>query len=71
MFDDIDWVEERQLEQMERLQQWLKPVRHPVVIELGAGTAIATVRHFSQDVIHDWCGRLIRINPTEYRASGG
>ena len=69
MFDDIDWVEERQLQQMERLQHWLEPVRHPVVIELGAGTAIATVRHFSQDVIHDWGGRLIRINPTECRVA--
>ncbi|WP_295441873.1 Sir2 family NAD-dependent protein deacetylase [uncultured Thiodictyon sp.] len=71
MFDDVDWVEARQLQQMERLQQWLEPVRHPVVLELGAGTAIATVRHFSQDVIHDWGGRLIRINPTEYRVSDG
>ncbi len=70
MFDDLDWVEERQLQQIERLQHWLKPVRCPVVIELGAGTAIATVRHFSEEVIHDWGGRLIRINPTECRVSG-
>jgi NAD-dependent SIR2 family protein deacetylase len=69
MFDDIDWVEEHQLQQMERLQQWLKPVRRPVVIELGAGTAIATVRHFSQEVIYDWSGRLVRINPAECRVS--
>ena len=71
MFDDADWVEERQLQQMARLQHWLKLVRCPVVIELGAGTAIATVRHFSEEVIHDWGGRLIRINPTECRVSTG
>jgi hypothetical protein len=36
-----------------------------VVIELGAGTAIPSVRLFSQRVVHQFDGRLIRINPRE------
>ena len=35
------------------------------VIELGAGTTIPSVRHFSQRVIHQYGGRLVRINPKE------
>lgn len=38
----------------------------PLVIELGAGTAIPSVRHFSHRVIHEFGGRLIRINPGEW-----
>lgn len=40
-------------------------VQAPVVVEIGAGTAIPSVRHFSQRVIHEFGGRLIRINPRE------
>jgi hexokinase len=36
-----------------------------VIVEIGAGTAIASVRHFSHQVIVKHGGRLIRINPRE------
>jgi len=48
MFNDWHWVDTRSRIQHERLQAWLKKVRHPVIIELGAGTAIATVRYFGE-----------------------
>jgi hypothetical protein len=35
------------------------------VIELGAGTAIPSVRHFGQQVIQQHNGRMVRINPRE------
>ena len=35
-------------------------------MEIGAGTAIPSVRHFSQRVIHEFGGRLVRINPQEF-----
>ena len=35
-------------------------------MEIGAGTAIPSVRHFSQRVIHEFGGRLVRINPREF-----
>ena len=65
MFGDDGWIEQRQSQQMKRLQAWLARVERPLVIEIGAGTAVATVRHFSHQVLLSWGGRLIRINPTE------
>lgn len=38
-----------------------------MVVELGAGTAIPSVRHFSQRIITEFSGRLIRINPREWQ----
>ena len=61
MFGDWGWVERRTSLQYQRLQKWLAKVERLVCIEIGAGTNIPTVRHFSED-----CGgRLIRINPGE------
>lgn len=67
MFGDWGWIEERSARQAARLQAWLQRVRRPVVIELGAGTAVPSVRHFSQQVVHGG-GRLVRINPREWQA---
>ena len=36
-----------------------------MVIEIGAGTAIPSVRHFSHRISHEFGGRIIRINPGE------
>lgn len=61
MFGDWGWIERRTTLQLQRLQQWLATVDRLVCIEIGAGTHIPTVRHFSEN-----CGgRLIRINPGE------
>ena len=48
-----------------RMENWLTGVRAPVVVEIGAGTAIPSVREFSQRIIHEFGGRLIRITPRE------
>jgi NAD-dependent SIR2 family protein deacetylase len=66
MFGDGDWVEDRYDQQDARLQRWLAKVRRPVVVEIGAGTAIPSVRHFSQDVVRRRKGRLVRINPRDF-----
>lgn len=61
MFGDWGWIERRTTAQYQRLQRWLVEAENLVCIEIGAGTNIPTVRHFSED-----CGgRLIRINPAE------
>lgn len=65
MFNDSDWLEARAEQQAARLQDWLASVRRPVVLELGAGTAIPSVRHFSQRIVQRLGGRLVRINPRE------
>jgi len=68
MFGDGDWLEQRSADQAERLGNWLDKVQRPLVIELGAGTAIPSVRYFSQQVVARG-GRLIRINPREPQVS--
>lgn len=61
MFGDWGWIERRTLQQEQRLQAWLSGVDRLVCVEIGAGSQIPTVRHFSET-----CGaRLIRINPQE------
>lgn len=61
MFGDWDWDDRLANRQHARLEAWLARVQRPVVIEIGAGTAIPTVRHFGEGMD---CP-LIRINPTE------
>ena len=58
-----DWnFEGRKYEQSESiLITWLARTTRPVVIELGAGTAIPSARHFGEELE---CP-LIRIKPTE------
>lgn len=65
MFSDWGWADGRSSAQERQQATWLAAVKRPVVIELGAGTAIPSVRHFSQRVINQNGGRLIRINPNE------
>jgi NAD-dependent SIR2 family protein deacetylase len=65
MFDDWDWAATRRDEQLMRRQRWLAGVRRPVVIEIGAGTGIPTVRAFAERIVLQHGGALIRINPRE------
>lgn len=65
MFGDWGWIDRRSAAQGHRQDAWLSAVTRPIVIELGAGTTIPSVRHFSQRVIHQFGGRLVRINPNE------
>lgn len=66
MFSDHHWLPQRNLKQEADLSRWLSAVERPVVIEIGAGTAIPSVRFFSHSVLQEHGGRLIRINPREF-----
>ena len=66
MFGDWGWVDTRQQEQYARYARWRKTVKKPVVIEIGAGTDIPSVRHFTES---QRCP-LIRINPREPEVPG-
>ncbi len=61
MFYDGDWLGARYEAQRRRYKTWLRTVqdRRLVVLELGAGTTIATVRRECEYAA--W--QLIRINP--------
>ncbi|CAB3804281.1 NAD-dependent protein deacetylase [Paraburkholderia ultramafica] len=62
MFNDGDWIETRAKRQRMRFEAWLLSVARLVVIELGAGRAIPTVRDMSKR--HG--PRVIRINTGEH-----
>lgn len=61
MFGDHAWVEKYTEIQLARLAAWSPAVKQLVVVELGAGKALPTVRRFSER--HG--PRVIRINPRE------
>ena len=66
MFGDGRWRTERTDRQEDRMAEWLDRIdtSRLVVVELGAGTAIPTVRNFSEQQ-QRWGATLIRINPRE------
>lgn len=68
MFNDTNWVSDRSDEQQDLWYDWLRTARKKnlVVIELGAGTHVPSVRNACQMA----GGTLIRINPREYRIEG-
>lgn len=72
MFGDWGWDGSRSHAQQVRLDAWLNGVRDGplVVIECGAGTAIPTVRHFSERVARAG-GTLVRINVREPQVPAG
>ncbi len=61
MFWDHAWLEERTERQIRRLQMWLSQVKRLAVVEIGAGTALPTIRRFSER--HG--PRVVRINSRE------
>ena len=66
MFGDYQWDEQRSSAQGHRLTDWLWLQRTRklslVIVELGAGTSIPTVRFFSENAVGNFQGQLNRIN---------
>ncbi|MDI1452207.1 Sir2 family NAD-dependent protein deacetylase [Polyangium sp. 6x1] len=76
MFGDGGWDASRTDAQEARLGSWLVSIRgeargRVVVIECGAGTAIPTVRHFSERIATSLGGLLVRINVREPEVPAG
>lgn len=70
MFGDWGWNGARSGLQSARKEEWLTTVGRPAIVELGAGTAIPSVRHFGGRLIRQFGARLIRINPREAAVPG-
>lgn len=70
MFGDWNWLSHRSSEQSSMFDQWLinlkKQKLKPVIIEIGAGKAVATVRMKSERLAGEFETHLIRINPRDY-----
>jgi NAD-dependent SIR2 family protein deacetylase len=69
MFGDGEWIESRTEAQLARYQDWLRTVRGSqlVIVELGAGTTVPTVRWECERL----GGTLIRINLREPQVPPG
>jgi len=67
MFNDTLWNSAVTDAQHQRFREWLTRTlgARLLVVELGAGNAIPTVRHLSERLITSHGARLIRINPRE------
>ncbi len=73
MFGDGGWDGRRTEEQEARLGRWVEGLvgKRLVVIELGAGTHIPTVRRTSEEVAQLLGGTLVRVNPREPELPAG
>jgi NAD-dependent SIR2 family protein deacetylase len=70
MFSDFSWIPTRTENQEFRFDLWLNKVLNKdkklVIIEIGAGKAIPTVRFTSEKIGRQLRSTLIRINPRDY-----
>jgi NAD-dependent SIR2 family protein deacetylase len=75
MFNDWNWHSARSDSQQQHFSAWLdrliKSSAKLAVVELGAGKAIPTVRHTSEQMCQRIGGTLIRINPREAAVPAG
>ena len=73
MFGDGGWHPERTGGQLRALERWLRSVSGSpaVVVELGAGRAVPTVRYQCERAAGLLDAPLIRINPREPQGPAG
>ncbi len=73
MFGDGRWLGDRTEAQEHQFSQWRDQVEglRVVVIEIGAGTHVPTVRYQSEIVAHQFRSPFIRINPRESEGPPG
>jgi NAD-dependent SIR2 family protein deacetylase len=75
MFGDWSWVSTRSCEQRKCLDAWLQSAARNalrvVIVEMGAGTSVATVRWQSSEIIRRTGATLIRINPRDFEVPAG
>ncbi|MSM40446.1 MAG: NAD-dependent deacetylase [Geobacter sp.] len=67
MFGDFSWLSDRTRRQERNFDEFLTDngAEPMVVVEMGAGTAIPTIRSLSEQLGHRYGATVIRINPRE------
>jgi NAD-dependent SIR2 family protein deacetylase len=75
MFGDWHWISGRSDQQAQRFSDWVNMIKHHtyslVVIEIGAGEAVPTVRFKSESLARLDKAALIRINPRDDQVPSG
>jgi len=69
MFGDFGWEYSRTNAQRDKLTAWMDRLEREgaklAIVEMGAGTAVPTVRNISEQIAKRFDVPLIRINPRE------
>ena len=67
MFGDFSWIDARTEAQEQQFHHFLAKYAGPelLVLELGAGTAVPTIRHLSTRLGQTYGAIVVRINPRE------
>lgn len=68
MFGDWHWQSQMQDEKEQKLMAWLKQVKNLAIIEIGAGTAVPSVRNFGERLVQHSINEsvsLLRVNLRE------
>jgi len=73
MFGDYKWIGDRTYSQLDRFNSWLSkiPKNEIAIIEIGAGTAVPSIRNMTGTLVQQKNATLIRINPREPKGPGG
>ena len=75
LFGDWSWISDRSGAQSNSLHQWLNSIlinkQKLVIIEIGAGEAVPTVRMKSESIAAHYNATLIRINPRDFNVPAG
>ncbi len=77
MFDDFGWLCDRERQQRERFNRWLRRIKSEkqrlLIIEIGAGKAIPTIRIKSENLFRAMRHNadFIRINPRDVEVPAG
>ncbi len=70
MFGDWQWISDRTDDQLYLYERWLSSIKSKgyklVIVEIGAGKAVPTVRYQSERIAERFNATLIRINPRDY-----
>jgi NAD-dependent SIR2 family protein deacetylase len=67
MFGDVGWISGRSDMQENYFYNWLNNLlNNTIILEIGAGTAVPTIRHFTSKLANLTNGIIVRINPNEY-----
>jgi hypothetical protein len=67
---DSKWLLGGTASRCQRQEKWLNSIgdhQHVLVVKLSAGTAIPSVRNFSQRIILEFSGHLVRIKPRDFQ----
>lgn len=67
MFNDSDWISARTEMQRLNWESTLKRAQNPVILEMGAGLTISSIRRAGEHLHHP----LIRINPRDFQLPAG